>query len=86
METSQENAVAAALRELEIPFEQRLNVAGLSDPSPSAGKIQEGDRLVSINGKAITSMSVVQAELAAGAVPPRSSSAWTGTAPRFPKQ
>ncbi|MFK0038960.1 PDZ domain-containing protein [Paenarthrobacter sp. NPDC090517] len=70
METSQENAVAAALRELEIPFEQRLNVAGLSDPSPSAGKIQEGDRLASINGKAITSMSVVQSELAAGAGAP----------------
>ncbi|MFC8038703.1 PDZ domain-containing protein [Paenarthrobacter sp. NPDC057355] len=70
METSQENAVAAALRQLEIPFEQRLDVAGLSDPSPSAGKIKEGDRLKTINGKAITSMSVVQAELAAGAGAP----------------
>ncbi|MDP9935325.1 PDZ domain-containing protein [Paenarthrobacter nicotinovorans] len=70
METSQENAVAAALRQLDIPFEQRLDVAGLSDPSPSAGKIKEGDRLKTINGKAITSMSVVQAELAAGAGAP----------------
>ncbi|KQR06362.1 signal protein PDZ [Arthrobacter sp. Leaf145] len=70
METSQENAVAAALRQLDIPFEQRLDVAGLSDPSPSAGKIKEGDRLKTINGKAITSMAVVQAELAAGAGAP----------------
>ncbi|MEI2278922.1 PDZ domain-containing protein [Paenarthrobacter ilicis] len=70
METSQENAVAAALRELDIPFEQRLTVAGLSEPSPSQGKIQEGDRLVSINGKAMTSMSVIQAELAAAAGAP----------------
>lgn len=70
METSQENAVAAALRELDIPFEQRLSVAGLSEGSPSKGKIQEGDRLTSINGKAITSMSVIQAELAAGAGAP----------------
>ncbi|MFJ4026481.1 PDZ domain-containing protein [Paenarthrobacter sp. NPDC089989] len=70
METSQENAVAAALRELDIPFEQRLTVAGLSDASPSAGKIQDGDRLVSINGKPITSMSVIQAELSAGAGAP----------------
>ncbi|MEV7604621.1 S16 family serine protease [Paenarthrobacter sp. NPDC089322] len=70
METSQENAVAAALRELDIPFEQRLTVAGLSDPSPSAGKIQEGDLLVSINGKPVTSMGVIQAELAAGAGAP----------------
>ncbi|MCW3766558.1 PDZ domain-containing protein [Paenarthrobacter ureafaciens] len=70
METSQENAVAAALRELDIPFEQRLTVAGLSDDSPSSGKLQEGDRLLAINGKAITSMSVVQAELSAGAGAP----------------
>ncbi|MDI2035465.1 YlbL family protein [Paenarthrobacter nitroguajacolicus] len=70
METSQENAVAAALRQLDIPFEQRLDVAGLSDPSPSSGKIKEGDRLKTINGKAITSMSVVQGELAAGAGAP----------------
>ncbi|MDR6637920.1 S16 family serine protease [Paenarthrobacter nitroguajacolicus] len=70
METSQENAVAAALRELDIPFEQRLTVAGLSDPSPSTGKIQEGDRLISINGKTITSMGVIQAELAAAAGAP----------------
>lgn len=70
METSQENAVAAALRELDIPFEQRLTVAGLSDASPSAGKIQDGDRLVSINGKPITAMSVIQAELSAGAGAP----------------
>lgn len=70
METSQENAVAAALRQLDIPFEQRLDVAGLSDPSPSAGKIKEGDRLKTVNGKAITSMAVVQAELAAGAGAP----------------
>ncbi|XAS70860.1 S16 family serine protease [Micrococcaceae bacterium Sec5.1] len=66
METSQENAVAAALRQLDIPFEQRLKVAGLSDPSPSAGKLQEGDRLTSINGKPISYLSLVQAELAAG--------------------
>jgi PDZ domain-containing protein len=66
METSQENAVAAALRQLDIPFEQKLKVAGLSDPSPSAGKLQEGDRLATINGKPISSLGVVQAELAAG--------------------
>ena len=66
----------------EIPFEQRLNVAGLSDPSPSAGKIQEGDRLISINGKAITSMSVIQAELAAGAGAPAVVGARAGKALR----
>ncbi|WP_426003377.1 YlbL family protein [Paenarthrobacter sp. NyZ202] len=67
MESSQENAVAAALRELDIPFEQKLTVAGLSEESPSEGKIQEGDVLTSINGKPVSSMAVIQEELSAGA-------------------
>ncbi|NUU31019.1 S16 family serine protease [Arthrobacter sp. C9C5] len=66
MTTSQENAVAAALKELRIPFEQKLQVAGIPDDSASKGKIQEGDVLVSIAGKPITALSVVQAQLAAG--------------------
>ena len=66
MTTSQENAVAAALKELGIAFEQKLQVAGVPDDSASKGKIQEGDVLVSIAGKPITALSVVQAQLAAG--------------------
>jgi Lon-like protease len=66
MTTSQENAVASALKELNIPFEQKMQVAGLSDGSASSGKLQEGDTLVAINDKPITALSVVQAELAAG--------------------
>jgi PDZ domain-containing protein len=66
MTTSQENAVASALRELDIPFGQQLQAAGLSDGSPSAGKIEDGDIFETINGKPITSLAVVQAELAAG--------------------
>jgi PDZ domain-containing protein len=66
MATSQENAVAAALREVNIPFEQRMEVADLPDDSASSGKLQAGDVLVSINDKPITALSVVQSELAAG--------------------
>jgi len=66
MTTSQENAVAAALTGLKIPFGQQLQAAGLSDGSPSEGKIQKGDVLQSINGKPITSLAVVQNELATG--------------------
>lgn len=66
MTTSQENAVASALKELAIPFEQKLQVANIPDDSASKGKIQEGDVLVSIGGKPITALSVVQGELAAG--------------------
>lgn len=66
MTTSQENAVASALKELGIPFEQKMQVAGIPEGSASAGKLQENDVLVSVNGKPATALSVVQAELAAG--------------------
>ncbi|WP_232083635.1 PDZ domain-containing protein [Arthrobacter sp. SO5] len=66
MTTSQENAVASALRELDIPFEQKMLVAGVPDGSASSGKLQGNDVLVSINGRPITDLGVVQAELAAG--------------------
>jgi len=66
MATSQENAVASALKELEIPFGQELQAAGLSNGSPSEGKIAPGDVFRSINGKAVTALSVIQDELAAG--------------------
>jgi PDZ domain-containing protein len=65
MTTSQENAVASALNELKIPFGQQLQAAGLSDGSASAGKIQQDDVLKTINGKDITSLAVIQDELAA---------------------
>jgi Lon-like protease len=67
MTSSQENAVAAALKELNIPFGQKLEVAGLSTDSASEGKLREGDIFTSINGKAVTSLSVIQSELAATA-------------------
>ncbi|MFF1881086.1 PDZ domain-containing protein [Pseudarthrobacter sp. NPDC058196] len=66
MTTSQENAVASALNELKIPFSQQLQAADLSKDSASAGKIQQGDVLKTIDGKDITSLSVIQDELAAG--------------------
>ncbi|WP_411373762.1 PDZ domain-containing protein [Arthrobacter sp. MPF02] len=66
MATSQENAVASALNELDIPFGQQLQAAGLSEGSASAGKIREGDILKSINGKDINALAVIQEELAAG--------------------
>ncbi len=70
MTTSQENAVASALQEENIPYGQKLEVAGLSDGSASAGKLQTGDVFTSINGKAITSLNVVQTALADGAGAP----------------
>ncbi|WP_395803088.1 PDZ domain-containing protein [Arthrobacter sp. FW306-04-A] len=70
MTTSQENAVASALQEENIPYQQKLEVAGLSDGSASAGKLQTGDVFTSINGKAVTSLNVIQTALADGAGAP----------------
>jgi Lon-like protease len=66
MATSQENAVAAALKGLEIPFGQKLEVADLSEGSAAQGKLQKGDVFTSINAKPVTSLQVIQDELAAG--------------------
>ena len=66
MTTSQENAVASALNELDIPFGQQLQAAGLSEDSAAAGKVEPGDILKAINGREITSLAVIQEELAAG--------------------
>ncbi|WP_374102705.1 PDZ domain-containing protein [Arthrobacter sp. GN70] len=70
MTTSQENAVAAALQEENIPYQQKLQVAGLSDGSASNGKLEVGDVFTSINGKPVTSLSVIQNALADGAGAP----------------
>ena len=66
MATSQENAVASALKELDIPYGQKLEVADLSEGSAAQGKLKKGDVFTSINGKPVTSLAVIQEELAAG--------------------
>ena len=66
MATSQENAVAAALKGLDIPYGQKLEVADLSEGSAAQGKLQKGDVFTSINAKLVTSLQVIQDELAAG--------------------
>ncbi|WP_426996393.1 YlbL family protein [Pseudarthrobacter sp. N5] len=70
MTNSQENALAAALKEMNMSFDQRLEIAGLSDNSASQGKLEPGDVFSSINGKPVTSLTVIQTELAAGSGKP----------------
>ena len=66
MQDSEGTAVAAALGELGIPFTQHLDVAAILEDSPSAGRLREGDRLVSVGGRAVGSLADVQDVLAAG--------------------
>ncbi len=54
MSDSQENATTAALRSLGIPVESTVVVQQLSKGSPSAGKLREGDELVSVDGETAT--------------------------------
>lgn len=65
MTSSQENATAAALGALKIPFQQKLTVGGFTQNSPAEGKLKDGDVLLSINGKPSTSMTAVRDALAA---------------------
>lgn len=66
MQDSEGTAVAAALGELGIGYAQSLEVAAILRDSPSAGRLREGDRLVSVGGRAVRSLSDVQDVLAAG--------------------
>ena len=66
MQDSEGTAVAAALGELGVGYSQFLDVAALLDDSPSAGRLREGDRLVSVDGRAVRTLSDVQDVLAAG--------------------
>ncbi|MEA5453140.1 site-2 protease family protein [Sinomonas sp. JGH33] len=60
MQSSQDNAVAAALKDLSIPFTQRIKIAGLVDNSASAGKLEPQDVIVSVAGQPVDSLSTIQ--------------------------
>ncbi|WP_369044903.1 YlbL family protein [Sinomonas sp. P10A9] len=66
MQDSEQTAVAAALGNLGIAYDQQLNVGSIPDGSPSTGKLLVGDRLVSVAGTKVTSLATVQQTLAAG--------------------
>lgn len=66
MQDSEQTSVAAALGNLGIQYEQQLNVASIAEGSPSAGKLQVGDRVVRVGSQQVTSLAVVQQTLAAG--------------------
>lgn len=56
MITSQEQATAAALSELNIPVPATLTAAGFTEGSPSIGLINEGDVLQTLNGEELTTL------------------------------
>lgn len=64
MEISQQEAVAAALAELDYKFSSRLTVEGVDEEGAAAGLLKQGDIVVSVNGKKFTYVSQLRAELA----------------------
>jgi PDZ domain-containing protein len=50
MSSSQDNAVAAALGALEIPFRTRVKVADVTKDGPADGKLKSGDVVLAVGG------------------------------------
>ncbi len=56
MTSSQDLAVAAALRELDITFTTGVQVAQVEKNGPAEGKLKIGDQLLAVNGKDVSSL------------------------------
>ncbi|HKU11958.1 MAG TPA: S16 family serine protease [Sinomonas sp.] len=65
MQSSQDNAVAAALKSLSIPFGQQVKIASLISGSASEGKLQPGDTILTVAGQKADSLATVQKLVAA---------------------
>ncbi|NVM97561.1 PDZ domain-containing protein [Arthrobacter sp. SDTb3-6] len=66
MTGSQENATAAAFTLLGIPYKTTLAIASVPADGASAGILKPDDVLLTIGGKAVTGLPVIQDVLAAG--------------------
>jgi PDZ domain-containing protein len=56
MVSSQDNAVAAALGALEIPFSATVKVAEVTEDGPADGKLEVGDVILAANGRKVTTL------------------------------
>jgi Lon-like protease len=61
MVDSQQDAIAAALVELEYDFPREVTVAGILDDSPAAGTLVEGDVIAAVNGEPVHSVEELRA-------------------------
>ncbi len=63
MASSQDNAIASALGALDIPFTTRVGVAAVEKGGPADGKLEPGDVIVSVNGRAAKDVSDVTGQI-----------------------
>ena len=68
METSQQEAIAAAFAELDYDFTSTLTVAGFTDVSAAKGILEEGDQVLTINGETFRYVSQMRQVLAKNGV------------------
>ena len=65
MVSSQDNAVAAALRALQIPFSTAVKVAAVEKGGPAAGKLRTGDYVLAVDGSKIEGVDQVTSRIRA---------------------
>ncbi|MFI6482564.1 PDZ domain-containing protein [Nonomuraea sp. NPDC050663] len=63
MTGSQDNATAAALTELKIPFTAEVVVAGTEKEMPAEGKLKTGDQLLKVDGVDVVTVDTVTAQV-----------------------
>ncbi|MEO5535745.1 MAG: PDZ domain-containing protein [Pseudolysinimonas sp.] len=68
MNSSQQDAVAAALTELDIPYTSTLAVAQVIDGTPADGVLKAGDELLSAGGVTLDNVDDLRAQLKASGV------------------
>ena len=63
MVDSQQDAIAAALVELDYEFPREVTVAGILEDSPADGVLEEGDVITEVNGTAVNAVDELRAAL-----------------------
>jgi PDZ domain-containing protein len=66
METSQEDAVAAALTELDIAYGSVLTVAGVVDDLPADGVLEADDEILTAGGRSVATVDELKAAFGVG--------------------
>ncbi len=63
MDTSQQEAVAAALTELDIAYRSVLTIAGVIADTPADGVLEEGDQVLTVDGARVATVDELKALL-----------------------
>ena len=68
MQNSQQEAIAAALSQLDYDFTTTLEIVGVSKGAPADGQLEAGDTIVSVGGQTFTDVTGLKAAIAANGV------------------